>query len=913
MSRPSRGDEVSASGSAADHSVGRNPESISGASLHHLRCQYRENPLGIDATRPRLTWVVRSDERGLRQSAYQVMVADTLEALERGSGNWWDSGKVLSDASIQIEYGGERLTSRQCCFWKVRIWDERGRPSMWSEPAFWTMGLLVPEDWSAEWIGLEATSPKLAVPRYFRKEFLIHHSIPRATIYASALGLYELRINGFRVGDHLLTPEWTDYRKRVQYQTYDVTALLQQGENAIAALVGNGWYSGGWQFWQSELKPIYGDQPYLRVQLEIEGEDGTQQIIPSDASWRGTVEGPLRFSGIYEGETYDARREMPNWDTVPFDDRAWSGVSVVTPKVGQLVWQRSEPIRITQEVKPIAVSMPKPGLYVFDLGQNIAGWCRIRIKEPRGTEVTLKCNEVLNADGTLYTDNLHAGHKSAGDRQVIRYISDGEERTYEPHFTYQGFRYVEVSGLTVPPGLDLLLGCVFHTSFEQTGRFCCSNPLLNRLAQNIQWSQRANIMGVPTDCCQRDERCAYTGDMNFFMPTAVYNFNMAAFSNKWLVDLCADAQMPDGHFPDHAPTYGPGDGWNVGWGDAGITCPYVMYRTYGDTQVIREHYSAMKRFLEAHIRTAVDNLRGPETARNGDWLNLGGDAAKEVIASAYYAYDMALMSEMARAIGEEDDASEFAARAARIREAFAEAFVDKEGRIKNSSQTGYALAFTMGLVPPGKHEAMSTRFAEEIARFDSHLATGFIGTPRLLPALHEAGRDDLAYRLLLNETYPSWLYQVKLGATTMWERWDGWKPETGFADPGMNSFNHYAFGAVGEYLYGMVGGIRESAPGYKVVRINPIVGEGLSWVNASFDSPHGLIECNWRRETTGLSIEVMIPANTTGIVILPASDVTTVREGGRPVASVEGVMFLRLESGSSTFAVGSGRYHFTTT
>ena len=973
------------------------------AAVGDLRSEYRVDPQGMDCLKPRLSWVIGSNRRGELQTAYQVLVASTPERLARDEGDLWDSGKVASDQSNQIEYAGKPLASRQRCSWRVRVWDKDQAPSAWSQPAAWSMGLLKDDDWRAAWIGVEPAAAKpppaagllairtaryqavdgagsadvaarlaalikdgrlaarvdnetmggdpadghkkrlhiaydldgklqerdieeggrLAipddggsatsqppVPRYLRKPFAVNQPIRRATAYVTALGLYELRINGARVGNHLLAPEWTNYHKRVQYQACDVTGLLRQGPNAIGAILGNGWYCGRWQKWKRELAPIYGDQPYFKMQLEIEAADGSTQVVASDASWRGTVDGPLRLSGIFEGETYDARQEMPGWDAAGFDDQAWRAVSVAAPKAGPLVWQRSEPIQVSQEIVPVSVSEPKPGVYVFDLGQNIAGWCRLKLRADAGTTLTLLHNEVLNKDGTVYMDNLHAGHLSQGDRQIVRYTCrGGGEEIYEPRFTYMGFRYVEVRGLTAKPPADLLTARVFHTGFRPTGSFTCSSDLLNRLVLNIQWSQRANMMGIPTDCCQRDERCGYTGDMNFFMPAAIYNFDVAAFFNKWLVDVCQDAQLPDGHFADHAPTFGPGDGYNTGWSDAGIICPYRIWRTYGDTRVIRDHYAAMQRKL-AFIETKLKDSLHTGRIGNGDWLNLGGGAAKEVIGTAYDAYDFRLMAEMAEAIGETQDAAAYRNRSGQIAAAFLKAYVDQEGRIKESSQTGYALAFTMGLVPEDLRQKMGDGFVAEVKRFKDHLATGFIGTPRLLPGLHLAGRDDVAYRILFQEDFPSWIYQVKNGATTMWERWDGIRPNGTFADSGMNSFNHYSFGAVGEYLFGTVGGIGEAAPGYRRLRIAPVPGPGLDWVKASYDSINGKITTAWKLEAGKFELEVTIPANTTATAHVPAKDQAAVTESGKPAATAEGVKFLRMENGAAIFTVGSGHYRF---
>ena len=879
--------------------------------VSELRCEYLTNPPGIDALRPRLSWIITSDRRGENQTAYYVLVASTPQLLAQDKGDLWDSGKINSDEQNQIEYSGKALESRMACYWKVRIWDKDGQMSAWSKPSQWTMGLLNPGDWLAQWIGLNDTPKPWATPRYLRKHFTVDHSIRRATVYATALGLYELRLNGRRVGDQLLAPEWTNYFKHVQVQTYDVTHLMRSGQNVLGAILGNGWYCGAWQHWEKELKPIYGTEPCLLAQLEIEFRDGTRQQVVTDAGWLGTVDGPLRFSGIYEGETFDATKEMPDWDRSGFDDAAWTQVktAVADLKAGPLVSQRNEPIRNTRELKPVTVTEVKPGVFVFAFDQNMVGWCRFSFRGKPGQTVELQYGEMRNPDGTVFLDNLLviSRHRIQLDRYTFR---TDQVETYEPRFTYHGFQYVEVRGLNEKPDPRSLTGVVVNSDCPEVGAFTCSEPLLNRLAENILWSQRGNYRGVPTDCPQRNERCGYTGDANFFMQTAVFNMNVAAFFNKWLVDLCEDSQMQDGHFADHAPTYGPGDGPNVGWSDAGIICPFEIYRTYGDTRVIRQHYVAMKRNLEYLARNSKDDLFTGKVG-NGDWLSTGGGAGKDVIGTAYAAFDFQLMAEMADAIGEYRDADRFRERARQIRSAFATAYIAEDGSIKNSSQSGYALAFTMGLIPEPLKEIVAARFFEEMRRFDWHPRTGFIGTPRLLPALHLAGLDEAAYKALLTKTSPSWLYPATVGATTIWELWDAWDGKT--ARGGMNSLNHYAFGAVGEFLYGMVGGIQPDAPGYKKIRIAPVIRDGLTWANTRYDSIRGRIISNWKREGDKLTMDVTIPANTTATLFIPAKDAAAVTESGQTAAKAERVKFLRAEGAIAIFETGSGDYHFQST
>jgi alpha-L-rhamnosidase len=1024
---------------------------LQAAEVVNLRCEYLATPLGIDSEKPRLSWEIEAEDgsrlRGVRQEAYQVLVASKEALLAGNKSDLWDSGKVSSDQQNQVVYTGKPLASTMRCYWKVKSWlvgSGGSQVTDWSKPASWTMGLLKSEDWKAKWIGLddvipedafdrEITEGKLvikkamyssedkskavdltekfnamidkgtlgatitpqalgvdpgkgrqhlavdydyngkpysmetptahtlgdvylpagtmyldtpegqkerrrwAIPRQFRKAFQVERTVKQATLTVTALGLYEFRLNGKRVGDHLLAPEWTDYNKRVQYQTFDVTGLIKAGGNAMGAIVGNGWYCGGWMFWQKTLKPIYGKDPSLLAQLDLEYADGSRATIATDESWRGTTDGPARFAGIYEGEIYDARREMPGWDAAGYDDSNWKPALVRVQKEepsnsaqrnpeplafqpGKLVWQRSDPIRKEKEIVPIAITEPRPGIFVADMGQNFSGWTRLKVNAPAGTRLTLQHGEILNPDGTVYIDNLRAGHFGKGDRQIDRYFCKGGDETFEPHFTYHGYRYVEIHGLPRKPEVQEVTGIVFHTGFRKVGEFTCSNPLLNRFVENIQWSQRCNVMGIPTDCNQRDERCGYTGDMNFFMPAALYNFDMAPFFNKWLVDV-EQAQMPGGWFPDHAPFYGPGGGPSVGWSDAGVLCPYRMYREYGDTEVIREHYASMKRSLEHLISTAnPDGTRGGHEKDKGrawhigltDHLKAGGgNKVSELTAgTAYLAMNAKAMSEMARAIGEEADATAFDNLAKKTAEAFAATLIDAEGRIHSDSQTGYALAFSEGLVPAEKKALTSERFKATVASEKYHLAVGFRGGPCLLQGLEQAGLPDLAYKLLLQETYPSWLWPVTVGATTIWENYGSLAPNGKIGDPRMNSFSHYAHGAVGGFIFGHVGGIRPETPGYRRILIKPVIRADLTWAKTRYDSIRGRIATAWKVDDGKLELDVTIPVNTTATLHVPAASGSGVTENGKPADKSEGVKLLRSEKDEQVFEIGSGSYHF---
>ncbi len=1128
------------------------------ATVGSPRCEYRVNPLGIDVNKPRLSWVVNSSQRGIKQAAYQVLVSSTSEKLNAGQADRWDSGKIESDQSVGVEYGGPPLASGSVCYWKVRVWTtESTEPATATDPALWTVGLLEKADWQATWIGYDAAMPaspeaiaersllgtsglkwvhlpeknkaadltrfglrkqitiadnrkvrrallvlyadnqctayvngtacggavrwdktsvrdvttlvhpgknvvalsvtnsdvlpaavigkilvqfesgddqsesldvtakispqspadfeksdfddsawaKPAVlngspwgtpslndaPRlpaaYLRKVFVVEKPIRRATIYATALGLYEMHLNGKQVGADAFTPGWTEYRKRVNYQTYDVTEQLKQGPNAIGAILGQGWYSGSVAF--TGRHNFYGGEPRLLAQLVIESSDGTTQTIGTDQSWAASF-GPILSNDLLLGCDMDMRRQLTGWDTAGYEAGEWKpaagdlgktrkvkdvtkivstavlnnslSIKAENPQLGgdpakdehkslrvdyrsgdqnlsrtvaehetldiavdagkpltivraeygnlQKTYSENEPLvqaavtepsREFEQLPAVKVSEPGRGLYTFDLGQNMVGWARLRISGKAGQKVTVRHGEMLNPDGTLYAANLR------GANATDTYVLAGGDEVLEPKFTFHGFRYVEIRGLSEKPELSAVTGIVVHSDLARTGQFECSNPLINQLYHNIIWGQKGNYVEVPTDCPQRDERAGWTGDTQFFVKTAAYNFNVDPFFTRWLTTICEDSQHADGSFAHVSPDLEFGGGATA-WGDSALLCTYQMYHLYGDTQVVAAHYPAMNHYMEfvaGKSKNFVPNIGG-----FGDWLNLGGGASREVIDTAYYAHLADLMSQMAAAVGKTEDAARYAKLFGDVKATFAK-FFQPDGSLAKSSQTGYALAFTMNLVPDDLREKATEKYVEEVKRFDWHLATGFIGTPRLLPGLHEAGRDDVAYKILLQETYPSWLFQVKLGATTMWERWDGWTPDRGFQTIGMNSFNHYAFGAVGEYLYGVTGGISTDGPAYKAIRIAPLPGNGVTWAKTSFESVRGPIGCDWKLDGGKLSIDVTVPVNATATICVPTDDSKSVTESGKPAVEAPGLKALPTSTKSADFAVGSGTYHFT--
>jgi alpha-L-rhamnosidase len=766
----------------------------------------------------------------------------------------------------------------------------------WQEASFddsgWGNLAFIKNVGEAPWGTPKSNALRLPPPPYLRKDFALSRAVKRATLYTSALGLYEIELNGQRVGEDVLTPGWTDYHKRVYYVAYDVTKQLKEGDNAIGAALGDGWYASYFGFKQQ--RDTYGDKPRLIAQINVEYEDGSRETVATDASWKAAY-GPLREADIYMGTAYDARLEMPGWSSAGFDDSQWQAVDVTERVDAKLEAHRGEPVRRIEEIAARDVRELAPGRYIFDLGQNMVGWVRLKVKAPAGTKLTIRHAEMLNPDGTLYTTALRFAR--ATDFYTTR---GGGEEVWEPSFTFHGFRYVEVDGLPYKPSTDAVTGIVVHTPMQRTGQFDCSNPLVNQLVQNIIWGQKGNYLEVPTDCPQRDERMGWTGDAQVFIRTGSYNFDIGAFFTKWHVDLIEDSQSPEGAFPSVAPELGLGHGATA-WADAGIICPWTLYKVYGDTRTIEVHYERMKRYIDYLHRTSNDLVRG--AGPYGDWLHLGGGASSEVIGTAYFEHVTRLMAEMAAAIGRNDDAKQFLDLADRVRQKFIDTFVTPEGGIKESSQTGFALAFSMNLLPEEIRAKAADNFTAEIEKRNWHLATGFVGTARLMQGLDAAGLNPVAYRLLMQEEFPSWLFQVKLGATTMWERWDGWTPVKGFQDPGMNSFNHYAFGAVGQWLYTTVAGIDLLEPGFRKTRIAPRPGGGLTHARASYDSIRGRIATHWSIEGDQLTLKVTIPPNTTATVHVPSTAPNDVRSAG--------IKPDRIDADAAVFTLGSGSYQFS--
>ncbi len=876
--------------------------------VYDLRCEHERQPLGVASASPRFSWKLESDRRDVLQGGSRIQVASDAGL----SVVVWDSGIVASRESHLVEYEGPPLVPGARYFYRVRVRDSRGVESEWSEPS-WFETALAPGSWRAAFIGTEVGDDAASSrPVYFRREFTLESKVNAARVYATALGVYELWINGMRVGDAYFAPGWTNYRKRLAYQSYDVTKLLRPGRNAIGAIVGPGWYKGDLTWLNA--RNLYGQKVALSLQLLAQGEEGEALEIESDAEWRAGF-GPITYSELYHGERYDARLEREGWSSAGFDDGDWSPVALRQFDIGRLVPQDG-PSVCKQERLPAARLLTTPrGEAVLDFGQNLTGWVELTVRGKPGERVVLRHAEVIDAEGNFYTENL----RSAKARIEYTLKGSGPER-FEPHFTFHGFRYVRVEEYPGPIDPRSFTAVVLHSSMEPSLSFACSNPLLNQLHHNLLWGWKGNALDVPTDCPQRDERLGWTGDAQVFIGTATYLTHAAPFFRKWLRDLASE-QREDGGVPyvvpDVLPAPAPEDAnirsthSSTGWGDAAVICPWTIYSRYGDLRLLRELYPSMKAWVEYIRAHAEGGLLWNSGFHFGDWVALDakegsyfGATPNDLTATAYYAYSSGLLARAADALGEADEAAKYRALRASIAAAFQEEFITPSGRLVSRTQTAHVLALAFDLVPAHQRARVIRDLAALLAENGNHLTTGFLGTPVLCRALAEGGRLDLAYTLLLREDYPSWLYQVKQGATTVWEHWDGIKPDGSMWSPNMNSFNHYAYGAVGEWIYATVGGIAPDpdSPGFRSFILAPRPGGGITHAQTTYEGPYGTIGLEWRLEGERFELDARVPPNSTARIVLDGV-------AAQSVTGIEDVVF-HDSDGAATSTVGSGRYHF---
>ncbi len=858
----------------------------------NLLCEYVSNPLGIDVAQPRFSWMLDHCQRSQLQSAYQVLVTSKQENLDAHNGDKWDSGKVVSAQSINILYRGSSLESGKTYYWKVRLWDKDGKVSSWSKIATFEMGLLKSEDWGGKWIGGEGL---------LRKEFTINKDMAQARVYISGLGYYELYINGDKVGHFVLDPGWTDYKKRILYSTYEVTKHLKKGRNAVGIILGQGRY----------VKTYGYGSPKALLQLNIEFTDGTSGSIITDNTWK-TTSGPILSNDIYNGERYDARLERWGWDTPLYDDSDWDIAKVADTPGGKLVSQASFPsIKVTKVIQPLKITSPRPGIYIYDFGQNFTGWVRLCVSGPKGTKVSLRYAELLHENGMINPA------PNRGAKATDTYILKGEgKETYEPRFTYHGFRYVEVGGFPGTPVLESIEGRVVHSAVESVGGFISSNSLINSIHKNVLWGQLSNLMSVPTDCPQRDERMGWMGDAQLSAEEAIYNFDMASFYTKWVEDI-KDSQAEDGSVPDVVPPYWSNYPADPAWGTACLVIPWYLYQYYGDKRILEENYSLMKKWVDFLSTKAENHILS--YFKYGDWCPPAHvkpvDTPGELTSSWCYYHDTLILSKIAGILGKSAHEEKYSELSSKIKEAFNKKFL-LDDHYATGSQTCNVLPLFLDMVPEDKKGAVLKNLIDDIiVGHGNHLNTGIIGTRYILDVLTKYGKVDIAYKLATQRTYPGWGYMIREGATTIWERWEY------LTGSGMNSHNHIMFGSVDAWFYKVLAGINvdPAGPGFRRIIIKPYIVGDLKYVSASIKTIRGTVSSSWVRDKDSLVLNVTLPVNTQAKVSLPRMGLESViiKESGKIIwkdsSYIEGVSGIS-EGGEEDeyviFNIGSGSYSF---
>jgi alpha-L-rhamnosidase len=843
-------------------------EGTASGSIADIRFEHCRDTLGIGTAEPRLSWIVATEAADWRQAGYEI------EAYDPDNDVRDHTGRVDSDQSVLVPWPFAPLASRERRTIRVRSWGADGRPSVWSAPTPVEIGLLHADEWTARFVTPdwdEDTAAPQPAP-LLRRAFDVRAGVRQARLYVTALGVYEAQLNGASVGDQVLTPGWTSYHHRLRYQTFDVTSLLRKGRNVIGAILGDGWYRGRLGFGGGR-RNIYGDRLALLAQIEITYADGTTERIVTDESWRAAT-GPIRASDIYDGETYDARLERDGWSQADYDNGDWAGVRIIDHDLATLVAPSGPPVRRTELVAPVAITTSPSGKTLVDFGQNLVGRVRLRVRGPVGRTITLRHAEVLE-HGELGTRPLRQAE--ATDRYTLR----GEEvETWEPRFTFHGFRYAEVDGWSGELQPDDLVAVVCHSDMERTGWFECSDPLINRLHENVVWGMRGNFLDIPTDCPQRDERLGWTGDIQVFSPTACFLYDAAGFLESWLADLATEQKQ--GVVPFVVPNIIPGPPRPAAaWGDAAVIVPWVLYQRYGDTRILAEQFESMRAWVDLLANIAGERHLWDQGFQFGDWLDPSAppdnpaDArtSPQIVATAYFAHSAELVAQAAGVLGRVEDETHYRALAARVREAITREYVTPAGRLLSDATTAYALALEFGLLPDeAQRQRAAERLVELMRESGYHISTGFVGTPLICDALSRTGNYQAAFRLLLQRENPSWLYPVTMGATTIWERWDSMLPD-GSINPGeMTSFNHYALGAVADWMHRTIGGLAPAAPGYRSIEVRPRPGGGLTRAAARHRTPYGMAECAWTIEAGKFQMTVVVPPNTTARVTLPGSD-----------------------------------------
>ena len=882
-----------------------------------LKTEGLVDPLGIDRVKPHLSWIMESPDRGEMQTAYQILVASSRENLDNSTGDLWDSEKVVSEESFAVAYDGAELSSGTEAFWKVKVWDAGGQESSWSPVAKWSMGILKAVDWKAKWIGLDRAigtdKPdqinRVLSARYLRKEFSIGKKVKRATAYIVGLGVYELYLNGEKVGDHVLSPGLTEYPKRSFYITYDITDLVLDGNNTAGTILGNGRYFSP-RFNEPTPTVTYG-YPKMLLQIALQYEDGSEEIIVSDESWKITTDGPIVSNNEYDGEFYDARKEMPGWNQNGYDDTDWMQAELVENPSENLSAQMTQPIRITGAITPVALSNPEPGVWIFDMGQNLVGWTKLTVQAEAGTKTIQRFAESLKEDGTLYLDNIR------GAKVTDTYITKGDGvETFSPRFVFHGFRYVELTGFPGTPELSSLEGKVVNDDLPLVGTFQCSNELINQIYKNAFWGLRGNYRSIPTDCPQRDERQGWLGDRAAGSRGESYMFDISKLYNKWLVDIF-DAQKETGSISDVCPAYWPFYNDNVTWAGTPVQLVKMLYDQYGDPRVVEKSYSSLKKWMDHMIGSYMaDDIMPRDTY--GDWCVPPIDpkvihtkdperlTAHDYIGTTYFCQKLKLMEGFAAMLGKTEDEKYFNELHSKMKGAFHKKFFDeKTQKYSNNSATANILALAFDLVPSAYEQIIFDNLVKKIeVEHHSHITTGLIGQQFFNRTLTGYGRADLAYLVNTQKDYPSYGYMIENGATTIWELWNG-----NTADPAMNSGNHVML--LGDFLiwlYEDLAGIKPdvSNPGFKHVIMKPTLIDGLDFVKASHKSPYGMIISEWNATDDEFDWNITIPANTTATLYIPVKEVPEIIESGNIYEVPENMT----QDGLSEINITSGSYHF---
>lgn len=888
-------------------------------SVDALRCELLTNPIGVDKTSPRLSWQIQTDERNVVQTAYHILVASSPENLAQNIGDLWDSGRKISDNSIAVFYEGKALKSDTEVFWKVKVYTNKGE-SEWSAPASWRVGLLYYKDWNRRWIGFDEyfdSDDKEAgylSARYFRKEISMTKEVQQATAYMMGLGLYELYIDGQKVGDQVLAPSLTDYTKNVKYNVFDITEMLDGKEHALGVILGNGRYYAIRQEKPYKVKNF--GFPKMQMQIRITYTDGSQQTIHTDDTWKGTTDGPIISNNEYDGEVYDARKELQDWATVGYDDNTWMNAEYVQEPGGNYEAQINRNMKVMQDIHPVSITAKGEGKYIIDYGQNFSGWVKMRVQGERGTEVTLRFAESLNDDGTLFRDNLRAA--KATDVYVLK---GGSEEEWEPRFTYHGFRYVEVEGYPGEAIADKFTGRLVYDEMETVGSFNSSNALLNQIHTNAWWGIVSNYKSIPVDCPQRNERQAWLGDRPISAYGENFLFDNANFYFKWLADIRL-SQKEDGAIPDVAPAFWRYYSDNMTWPGTYLIIADMLYQQTGDIRVLHDHYPAMKRWMHYMQAQYMDEEGIITKDSYGDWCappatieeGRGKSADKKypnpLLSTAYYYHLLNMMARFSEHTGNEQDRAGFEKAAAKMKKDFNKRFYDTAGYYGKNTLTENILAMYFGLVEEKNKEKLANRIVTIIEEENNgHLSTGVVGTQWIMRTLTDMGRSDLAYKLATNTAYPSWGYMLENGATTIWELWNG-----NTAHPRMNSQNHVMMlGDLLVWYYENLAGIKSKENGFQTIVMKPELINGLDKVDASYQSLYGGISSSWKRGKDTFEWHIIIPANTKAQVYIPANEASAITEKGKRIDEHSDIKIIGEENGRVVVELGSGEYQFLST